>query len=165
MTQRDLRRRRIPGVWRCTQQEENDVAEADDIPEGYTYAQSSSAFINHVGRVFHKVVEKPGGETEYWRALRVEPHQVNTWNFAHGGLMAALAEMVSGAPAYIPGGQPAIVVDMSIQFMKAPKLGDLLEARGTAVRRTKSMVFTYAQAFVGKDIMFTVSAVHKIIGS
>jgi uncharacterized protein (TIGR00369 family) len=136
-----------------------------NIPDGYSFEPSTSAFPNHVGTVFQKQVKAADGTDEYWIALRVEQHHVNTWQLAHGGLMAVLAEMVSSAPGYVAGGPPVVVIDMSIQFMKAPKLGELIEARGIATRRTRSLVFTRAEAMVGGDLVFTATAVHKIVGA
>jgi len=86
---------------------------SDAVPEGYSYAPSPSAFPNHVGRIFHKTVELPGGEAEKW---------------------------------------------------SAPKLGQLLEMRSQATRRTRSLVFVDAQAFADGELQFTATAVNKVIG-
>lgn len=138
---------------------------SDDSPEGYAYTPSPSAFPNHVGRLFHKTVEIAGAEPEKWTALRVEEHHVNSWGLAHGGLIAFLAEVATASAAWDPAGPPVVTVSLTTQFLRAPKLGQLLEIRAQATRRTRSLVFVEAQAFAGGDLQFTASAINKIIGA
>lgn len=136
----------------------------DAVPEGYSYSPSPSAFPNHVGRIFHKTVDVPGGESEKWLALYVEPHHVNSWGMAHGGLIAFLAEVATSSAAWDPAGPPVVTISLTTQFLRAPKLGQLLEMRSQASRRTRSLVFVDAQAFAGGELQFTATAVNKVIG-
>lgn len=69
------------------------------VPDGYRFETSPSAFPNHVGRLCHKIVDAAGGEPEHWTALRIEDHHVNSWGFAHGGLIAFLAEIATARAA------------------------------------------------------------------
>jgi uncharacterized protein (TIGR00369 family) len=137
---------------------------SDEIPEGYGYAPSPSAFPNHVGRIFSKTVDGPDGEPEKWTALRVAEHHVNSWGLAHGGLIAFLAEVATAGAAWDPEGPPVVTVSLTTQFLRAPKLGQLLEMRARATRRTRSMVFVEAHAFADGELQFTASALNKIIG-
>jgi uncharacterized protein (TIGR00369 family) len=134
------------------------------IPEGYSYAPSPSAFPNHVGRVFHKTVPGEGGEPEKWVAVYVEEQHVNSWGMAHGGFIAFLAEVATASAAWDPAGPPVVTVSLTTQFLRAPKLGQLIEVRAQASRRTRSMVFVDAQAFADGDLQFTATAVNKVIG-
>jgi uncharacterized protein (TIGR00369 family) len=137
----------------------------NDIPSGYTYTPSLSAFVNHVGRIYRKVVETANGDVETWSALRVQAHHVNAWKLCHGAVMASLAEISVSAAAYEADGPPVVIVDLSLQFLRAPKLGDLIEVCATVSRRTRSMVFARSQAMVGGELVFTASGVQKIVGS
>ena len=76
---------------------------SDAVPAGYTHEPSTSAFVNHVGKVYNKVVTREDGTKETWAAILIEPHHVNTWGFAHGGFMAACAEIGTGG-GYEAGG-------------------------------------------------------------
>jgi acyl-coenzyme A thioesterase PaaI-like protein len=138
---------------------------AGAIPEGYTYEPSTSAFINHVGKVYHKKTTAADGTQEYWVAMRIEEHHVNTWGLGHGGMMATFAEIMTSGPGYEVGGPPVVAVEMSMQFIRAPKLGELLEGRGVAVRRTRSLVFTRADAMVDGVVVFTATSVQKVVGA
>jgi len=139
-------------------------SEMNSVPEGYEYTSSPSAFPNHVGRIFHKSVPSDG-EPEHWIALRVEPHHVNAWGLAHGGLMAFLAEAATAGAAWDPGGPAVVTVELNTHFVRAPKLGDLLEVRARATRRTRSLVFVEAHAFVAGELQFTAIAINKVIGA
>ena len=138
---------------------------SDDIPEGYTYEPSPSAFPNHVGRLFQKTVEIPGEEPEKWLALRVGEQHVNAWGMAHGGLIAFLAEAGTGSAAWDPAGPPVVAVSLTTHFVRAPKQGQLLEICSRATRRTRSLVFVDAHAFADGQLQFTATAVMKIVGA
>jgi len=70
----------------------------DNMPEGYTHTPSTSAFINHIGKVYHRKTTNEAGDVIHSSALRVEDHHVNTWGMAHGSLMAGLAEIGCAGP-------------------------------------------------------------------
>lgn len=137
----------------------------DRMPEGYTWEESSSAFINHIGRVYMRKTEEPDGSKFSWAALRIEKHHVNTWNFGHGSMMAAMAEIGTSSPVGITADAPAVIVDLSLQFIGAPKLDELLEVKGWVTKRTRSLVFAQASATSDGKLVFTASAIHKVIGA
>ncbi|GEM_PF-805427 len=136
-----------------------------NIPQGYSYQPSPSSFINHIGQVFQKEVAGAEGEAEHWVAMWIEDHHVNTWGLCHGGVMASFAEMGTAAAAWVPGGPPVVGIEMSMQFIKAPKLGQLLEVCGTCTRRTRSIVFTSCRAYADGELVFTATSVQKVIAA
>jgi uncharacterized protein (TIGR00369 family) len=101
---------------------------------------------------------------EAWSALLIEPHHVNAWNLAHGGVLATMAEIGTAQAGWDPAGQPCVAIDLTVQFIGAPKLGDVLEVCGTVTRRTRSLVFTTARAEVAGAPMFVATSIQKIIG-
>src|SRR3546814_14278157 len=107
------------------------MTDDSDIPPGYSYEPSPSAFINHIGRVFSKKVTRDDGTQEVWAALRIQSHHVNSWNLCHGSVMAGMAEIGTAGPGWEPGGPPVVAIDLAMQFIGAPKLGDLLEVCAT----------------------------------
>jgi acyl-CoA thioesterase FadM len=77
-----------------------------------------------------------------------------------------LADVGTASPAYLgKEAPPVVVVAMSMQFIRAPKLGDLVEVCGWMERRARSLVFTQARGQVSGDVMFTASSVQKVISS
>jgi len=120
--------------------------------------------MNHFGRVFHKhVTPKDGGAVQSWMAARVEPHLTNTWNFCHGGALLTMAEAGVALPAWDPAGPPLVAVDMTMQFIAAPKLGDLVEVCGTISKRTRTLCFTRAEGYVNGEIVFIATSIQKTI--
>lgn len=133
------------------------------IPESYSYELSPSAFINHVGKLYQKRLINKQGVREVWSALEVQDHHVNTWGLCHGAVMSVLAEIGTSSVAWEPEGAPVVAIEMGMQFIQAPKLGDVIEVCGVEIKRTRSLVFTSATGFVNDDIVFTASSVQKIL--
>lgn len=136
----------------------------DTIPEGYDYHPSSSAFINHIGKVYQRRTQGPDGEIAS-SAIRVEDHHVNTWGLAHGSLMAGMAEIGCAGTAYEPDGPPVVAVEISMQFIAAPRLGELLEVHGWTTKRTRTLVFTQCRAESNGKLVFTATSIQKIVGA
>ena len=136
----------------------------EQAPPGYGYEPSTSAYINHIGRVYSRRIQPPGDAPEQvWAALRIAPHHVNTWNLCHGAVMASMAEIGTAGPGWDPSGPPVVAIEMSMQFIAAPKLGDLLEVCGVLTRRTRSLVFSQALGEVDGKPMFMATSVQKIL--
>ena len=135
-----------------------------DFPEGYTYQPSPSAFIDHIGKVYQRVTRNDDGKNIVSSAIRVDPHHVNSWGFAHGSFMAGMAEIGCASGAYDPDGPPVVAIEMSMQFIGAPKLGQLLEVHGEVTRRTRSLVFSQCRATADGQLVFAATSVQKIIG-
>lgn len=141
------------------------MSQTDVAPHGYKYEVLPSKFIEHVGRVYTKRVTCSDGTVEAWGALRIEAHHVNSWNFAHGAVMATMAEVGTALPSWEAAGPPCVAVDLSIQFIGAPKLGDWLEVCGTLTKRTRSLVFTKARGEVAGAPVFFATSIQKIVGN
>jgi acyl-coenzyme A thioesterase PaaI-like protein len=134
------------------------------MPKGYVYEPTPAPFIEHVGKIYMKETTRPDGVVEKWSAVRIEPHQVNAWNFAHGGLLSTMAEVGTATACWDPDGPPCVAVDLSIQFIGAPKLGEILEVCGTVTKRTRSLIFSAARGEVdGNPVLFATS-IQKIVG-
>lgn len=133
------------------------------VPVGYDFEASPSAFINHLGRVYSKRVIPDHGPEQVWAALRIEQHHVNAWNLCHGAVMASMAEIGTAGPGWDPSGPPVVAIEMSMQFIGAPKLGDLLEVCGTITRKTRSLVFSQARGEVAGEPIFLATSVQKIL--
>jgi acyl-coenzyme A thioesterase PaaI-like protein len=135
------------------------------IPDGYHYELTPSPFVNHMAKIFQRRADGPDGEDIVSVALWLEDHHLNSWNLAHGSLMAGVAELGCSGPAYVPGGKPVVTVEMSMQFIAAPKGGELLEVHGWAISRTRSLVFTQCRAEAGGTLVMFASSIQKVIGA
>lgn len=137
---------------------------SDDIPEGYYYEEPPSMFPRHVGRIFQKKLVGADGEPEFWCAIRVEPHHVNAWGLAHGGLIAMMGEVATSAASWDPNGPPVVAIELNTHFIRAPKLGQLLEVRSRATRRTRRLIFAEAHAYADGVLMFTSTGINTVVG-
>jgi acyl-coenzyme A thioesterase PaaI-like protein len=145
--------------------ERNEMAEKIEMPEGYTHEPSGSAFVDHIGQIHRRSSRDASGQDIVLMAVRVEPHHVNSWGFAHGAFMAGMAEIGCAAAAWEPGGPPVVAIEMSMQFIGSPRLGELLEVRGQLTRRTRTLVFSQCRAESDGKLVFTATAVQKIIAA
>lgn len=137
-----------------------------EVPEGYSYEPSPSAFIDHIGKVYRRTGEQDAsGQDVVSSAIRVEPHHVNSWGFGHGSFMAGMAEIGCASASYEVGGPPVVAIEMSMQFIGAPKLGELLQVHGWVTRRTRTLVFSQCRAESDGKLVFTASSVQKIVGA
>lgn len=136
-----------------------------EMPPGYVYEPTPSAFVEHVGKVYTKKFKRDDGITEAWSALRIEPHHVNAWNFAHGGVLATMAEIGTAQASWDPTGPACVAIDLTIQFIGAPKLGEVLEVCGTVTKRTRSLVFASARGEVGGNPVLFATSIQKIVGN
>ena len=134
-----------------------------EIPDGYHYEPTPSAFVNHVGRIYRKPALGAESGNRAWLALRIEPHHVNSWQLCHGAVIASLAEIAVSAVAYRPEDPPVVTVDLNVQFIRAPKLGDLVEVSAEITRRSRSLVFSQCRAVVRGELVFTAASVQKIL--
>jgi acyl-coenzyme A thioesterase PaaI-like protein len=137
----------------------------DTIPDGYTYEPSVSPYINHMGKLYQRSPVVEGGEEIFSSAMRIEEHHVNSWGLAHGSFMAGMAEIGCAGPGYVDGGPPVVAIELSIQFIAAPKLGELLEVHGRLTKRTRSLVFTQCRAEADGKLVFTATSIQKVIGA
>jgi acyl-coenzyme A thioesterase PaaI-like protein len=136
----------------------------DDMPDGYVYEPTPAAFIEHVGRLHTRKVEREDGTDEAWSALKILPHHVNAWNFAHGGVLATMAEIGTAQASWDPDGPACVAIDLAIQFISAPKLGDVLEVCGVTTKRTRSLVFASARGEVAGETVFIATSIQKVVG-
>ena len=134
------------------------------MPSGYVYEPTPSAFVEHVGKIYTRKVTRPDGTVEAWSALRIEPHHVNAWNLAHGGVLAMMAEVGTAQAGWDPEGAACVAIDLTVQFIGAPKLGELLEVCGTVTRRTRSLVFASARGEVAGAPIFVATSIQKFVG-
>ncbi|EQA98710.1 acyl-coenzyme A thioesterase PaaI-like protein [Sphingobium wenxiniae] len=137
----------------------------DTIPEGYIYKPSPSAFINHMGKVYSRRSQNADGEEVVSAAIRIEEHHVNSWGLAHGSLIAGMAEIGCAGTAYVEGGPPVVAVEISTQFIAAPKLGELMEVHGWTSKRTRSLVFTQCRGESNGKLVFTATSIQKVVGA
>jgi acyl-coenzyme A thioesterase PaaI-like protein len=129
---------------------------------GWSHEPSTSAAVNRLGKIWNKEITRADGVTEYHSAILVEPHHCNTWDMTHGSFIAALGE-IAAPSGYVAGGPPVVIIDLGMHFIGTAKAGQWIEMTGTINRKTRSLVFAEGRGMADGVLVFTATAVHKIV--
>jgi uncharacterized protein (TIGR00369 family) len=130
------------------------------IPAGYHRIAVHIPFLELLGPFY----ERPDGDDEVV-GLRVEPRHCNLQGIAHGGLTAALADIVTGRAVFLSQGtkQPTLTITLHTEFHGKAPLGGWLEGRARLERKGSSIAFASAELFADGERIGRASAVFKIL--
>jgi acyl-coenzyme A thioesterase PaaI-like protein len=129
----------------------------------WTYEEPTSPAVVRLGKIWGKQVVREDGVTEYHNAILVEPHHCNTWEMTHGSFIGALGE-IAAPGGYVAGGPPVVIIDLNMHFIGTAKAGQWIEMVGTINRKTRSLVFAEGRGMADGQLVFTATAIHKIVG-
>lgn len=104
------------------------------------------------------------GTTSY--ALPLDARHDNGLGVVHGGLLMTFANSVLGLAAWgacAPGAW-CVTVSQSSTFLRAARVGDLLEVTPIVTRATRSMIFTRGDFTVAGEPIFQAASVWKVTG-
>ena len=93
---------------------------SSQIPEGYTLRDEGPSYMDHIGPIYHCVLEK-----SVRLGVRLEKHQLNPIGTTHGGLLMSLMDVTLGATAARVLGHEDIVatVQLSCNMIAAARRG------------------------------------------
>ena len=91
-------------------------------------------------------------EEEIRVGLALQPNHLQNVGFAHGGVLATLADVVMGfaAVAKSRAGQHVLTADLRISYLN-PGTGPYIWARGFAIKAGRRMVFTEAEIYNSQE--------------
>ncbi|KAJ8911949.1 hypothetical protein NQ315_012760 [Exocentrus adspersus] len=98
-------------------------------------------------KTFDKVLEKVKiisiGNGNCTAELKISEEHSNVMGGLHGGLSATLVDMIStyGLFSHKYGEVPSVSVDLHTTFMKAARVGDIIEIDSKTVRVGKNLAF------------------------
>ncbi len=134
------------------------MSEAPPPPlEGYTIYDPIDPFENVAGPFFWK--ERPGGGHHF--VLQTEARHCNRHGIVHGGLMMTMIDLTMVVTAKAHETEQLVTVSLNSEFIAAGQTGEIVEAEGEIVRRTRSLAFVRGRVFVGDRTLLTASAVLK----
>jgi uncharacterized protein (TIGR00369 family) len=122
--------------------------EADNIPAGYTPLLQTSPLVQPWEPLYSKHAERA-----LQVAVRIREAHCNRRGFAHGGLIAALADMAMGhsltvaAKADIAAGNPhapptnAVTISLTLDFLASVQIGEWLEIKPRVLKLGRNVAF------------------------
>ena len=127
---------------------------------GYTQTALIDPFEIFIGPVYET------GEKGARRfALVVDERHVNLRGVLHGGMYMTMADMTLGQAAWDACDHaPCVTLNMQSQFLKAARLGDIVEVQPVVTRRTRSILFIRGDFQVNGETVFSCASLWKLIG-
>jgi uncharacterized protein (TIGR00369 family) len=144
----------------------SDVLEARDLsaPAGWRMLPYEDDFQRVNGPYFVNQAFEGTEEEPARFAFRVGQHNCNFFGTCHGGMIAASLDIAMGrSMAKVLGVEHAPTVTMTVDYMRAGKLGDWIESRVRILRKTRSMVFVDATLVGPGGVVARGNAVFKLL--
>ncbi len=127
-------------------------------PPGYVPATMRGPFTMHNGPIY------TFDEGDIWkRGFRVLRRHCNGFGLVHGGWFMSFADGLLAEAVYRAAGAPGLTVRMNSDFLASARIGDWVEGTARTSRVTRSLAFTDCEITVGARLVFTASAVFKLM--
>lgn len=130
-----------------------------DLPPGAENI-SRGGFNHYAGPIYRL---PPDGETRRF-ALPVIDKHMNGAGGVHGGMLMTFADIaMSQTTRAVTGAEGANTVSMTCDFVGPGKLGDILEARVSVTRQTRTIVFLSCDIVCGERVVAVATGLWKIV--
>lgn len=138
-------------------------------PKGYREVGLGDPFEAFVGPMFERRVPDQGpgfdGKGELWAAFYIDDRHVNGNGVCHGGMLMTFADATLGTIASnAHGRKPCVTLSMQTSFMKAGRIGDLVEINPRLTQRTPSILFVEGIGYIDGEACFQSTSLWKVIG-
>lgn len=99
-------------------------------------------------------------------ALRLDERHGNDRGVVHGGVLMTFADSTLGFATWTayPPGTWCVTVSQSSNFLRAVRVGDVLEVTPAITRATRTMIFTRGDYYVRGEMVFQANSVWKVTG-
>tara|TARA_B100000809_G_scaffold161721_1_gene159021 strand:- start:498 stop:926 length:429 start_codon:yes stop_codon:yes gene_type:complete len=135
------------------------MTESESLPPGYQVYEYDDPFEDHVGPMGYKVVD---GTITF--AFLADARHRNTAGAVHGGMLMTFADFALCLTAtWDQPGEKCVTVSCNSEFVAPGRPGDVIEASGEVVRRTRSLTFVRGQVYADERILLNYSAIVKRI--
>ena len=125
----------------------------------WTYYADKNAFMELVGPFW----ERKRDECYEYAFIGREKH-CNLSGVVHGGALTAYADHALGRTGWIDNGvSPVVTVELSVQFMDAAQINQLIVCRVEILRKTRTMYFIRGDMRAGERLVASASGIWKII--
>ena len=133
-------------------------AESEAFPNGWT-AFDDPGFVALTGPVYHRTV---GDRKDF--AFKAEEKHGNLVGIVHGGMLATFADRALSIVARdAVDWAVCVTIDMSLHFVGAAQIGDVIETTPELVRKTSSLIFVRAILTSGGRPLAAVTGTWKVL--
>ena len=133
---------------------------ADSIPHGFEPRPVGGGFMAAAGPIY--VRRDAAGRATF--GLLVEPRHCNAKDMCHGGMLAALTDVVLGIGGLEQAGVRGFFITISLtqDFLAPVPLGAWLEAEVDLLRRTRTTMFVQGVFRVRREAALRASGVFRL---
>jgi uncharacterized protein (TIGR00369 family) len=130
------------------------------LPDGAELA-STGGFNRYIGPLY-RLPDLENGAVTCFAFIAAEQH-MNSAGSVHGGMLMSFMEVAMSRTARIvSGAQRCATVSLTSDFVGPARLGETIEARVRATRRTRTMVFLSGEIAVGDRAILIATGLWKI---
>lgn len=135
---------------------QSDVAEAP--PPGFVALRGAKGFLENFGQIYvdraRRVV-----------AIRIGPHHLNPLGIPHGGMLATLADTAIGMMMALETErkQPAVTVNLSMDYFDAARVGDWVEAHVEFDKLGSRLRFGGCRLMAGERCLLRATAIFSVL--
>ncbi len=128
------------------------------VPDGWQLGRVVDPFEAFCGPWFERV--RPDGRKEY--AFRIDARHINANGVCHGGMLMTFVDATLGVAVWEcdPEGFP-VTVGQQTNFLKAVRLGDLIEVAPVVLRQGREMIFARGDFHCGGTIILSATSLWK----
>ena len=132
----------------------------DGLPEGAELA-SIGGFNLYVGPLY-RLPDSDGGALKRFAFIAAEKH-MNGAGSVHGGMLMSFMDVAMSRTSRLISGAPACsTVSLTCDFVGPGRLGELIEARVTVTRQTRTMVFLSGELVTGGRTLLVGTGLWKL---
>lgn len=136
-------------------------SEPTDVPEGFDLIRRGGPYFRALGAVYRRVRDDGGWVV----ALRLDEAHLNMQGFAHGGMLATLADGALGINIALARGtrEAQVTVTLNMDYLAAARRGDWLEAHVVVTRMGRTLAFANCDLRVGARHVLRANAVFAFV--
>jgi acyl-coenzyme A thioesterase PaaI-like protein len=131
-----------------------------EAPEGYSVLDWRRGFGRQAGPLYRRV--RDGAVT---MGFRVEDHQTNGMQHAHGGMLMTFADMAWGHLVSVETSCYWVTVRLTCDFLSSAHLGDWVEGGGDVLSKADGLFVVRGRVWSGDATLLTGTGVFKPIQS
>jgi uncharacterized protein (TIGR00369 family) len=117
-------------------------------------------FVNHVGPILQA---KTDADSELRLGLKVATVHTNTLGLMHGGMIATMIDSAMARALVAKLKRRSVTLKMSLEYLDAVQLGDVIVATGRLVSSDQDLAFTECAVRVGDVLKVRATGVFRLL--